>query len=310
MNKFLKAIRIIVIILIILIGVVFLGLKKIWNNIVTANMAPENYTSEVKTGGDIEATYLVTGHFEAKSITIDYPSDEDIKAITIWYPKELETSSEKYPVVLFVNGTGVGASRYSSVFEHMASWGFVAIGSEDPSSWEGEKSDKTIAYLLGENGNKDSIFYGKIDLENIGAIGHSQGGVGVYNTINNTKQKEIYKTAVALSPTQEEVADQVLHIPYDPSNTEIPVLMMSGTENDVISPDNMEKSYAKVTASKAMAVRIGASHGEMLYIADGYVTAWFMWHLQGDENASKAFIGENPESLTNTLYRNQQIQIK
>lgn len=287
-----------------------MGLKKIWNNIVTANMAPENYTSEVKTGGDIEATYLVTGHFEAKSITIDYPSDEDIKAITIWYPKELETSSEKYPVVLFVNGTGVGASRYSSVFEHMASWGFVAIGSEDPSSWEGEKSDKTIAYLLGENGNKDSIFYGKIDLENIGAIGHSQGGVGVYNTINNTKQKEIYKTAVALSPTQEEVADQVLHIPYDPSNTEIPVLMMSGTENDVISPDNMEKSYAKVTASKAMAVRIGASHGEMLYIADGYVTAWFMWHLQGDENASKAFIGENPESLTNTLYRNQQIQIK
>lgn len=288
----------------------FLGLKKIWNNIVTANMAPENYTSEVKTGGDIEATYLVTGHFEAKSITIDYPSDEDIKAITIWYPKELETSSEKYSVVLFVNGTGVGASRYSSVFEHMASWGFVAIGSEDPSSWEGEKSDKTIAYLLGENGNKDSIFYGKIDLENIGAIGHSQGGVGVYNTINNTKQKEIYKTAVALSPTQEEVADQVLHIPYDPSNTEIPVLMMSGTENDVISPNNMEKSYAKVTSSKAMAVRIGASHGEMLYIADGYVTAWFMWHLQGDENASKAFIGENPELLTNTLYRNQQIQIK
>ena len=288
----------------------FLGLKKIWNNIVTANMAPENYTSEVKTGGDIEATYLVTGHFEAKSITIDYPSDEDIKAITIWYPKELETSSEKYSVVLFVNGTGVGASRYSSVFEHMASWGFVAIGSEDPSSWEGEKSDKTIAYLLGENGNKDSIFYGKIDLENIGAIGHSQGGVGVYNTINNTKQKEIYKTAVALSPTQEEVADQVLHIPYDPSNTEIPVLMMSSTENDVISPNNMEKSYAKVTSSKAMAVRIGASHGEMLYIADGYVTAWFMWHLQGDENASKAFIGENPELLTNTLYRNQQIQIK
>lgn len=310
MNKFLKAILIIVIILIILIGVMFLGLKKIWNNIVTANMAPENYTSEVKTGGDIEATYLVTGHFEAKSITIDYPSDEDIKAITIWYPKELETSSEKYSVVLFVNGTGVGASRYSSVFEHMASWGFVAIGSEDPSSWEGEKSDKTIAYLLGENGNKDSIFYGKIDLENIGAIGHSQGGVGVYNTINNTKQKEIYKTAVALSPTQEEVADQVLHIPYDPSNTEIPVLMMSGTENDVISPNNMEKSYAKVTSSKAMAVRIGASHGEMLYIADGYVTAWFMWHLQGDENASKAFIGENPELLTNTLYRNQQIQIK
>ena len=37
--------------------------------------------------------------------------------------------------------------------------------------------------------------------------------------------------------------------------------------------------------------RIGAEHGQMLYIADGYVTAWFMWQLQGDEEASKAFIG-------------------
>lgn len=37
--------------------------------------------------------------------------------------------------------------------------------------------------------------------------------------------------------------------------------------------------------------RIGAEHGQMLYIADGYVTAWFMWQLQGDEEASKAFNG-------------------
>ncbi len=309
MKKVIKVILIILIIVVIFSVLAFFGLKKLWHNITTAQMAPDNYTVDVKTGGELETKYLASGTFETKTLVAEYPDDTDIGKITVWYPAELETGSGKYPVVLFVNGTGVGASRYAPVFQHMASWGFIAVGNEDPSSWEGKKADATLAWLLAENENKDSVLYGKADLENIGVIGHSQGGVGVYNTINTTEHKDLYKCAVALSPTQEEVAEQVLQIPYDPSKTSIPVLMLCGTENDVISPDNMEKSYAKVTAPKAMAVRIGANHGEMLYTADGYVTAWLMWQLQGDTYAAKAFTGETPELLTNPLYQNQQIEI-
>lgn len=53
----------------------------------------------------------------------------------------------------------------------------------------------------------------------------------------------------------------------------------------------------------------GQSHGEMLYSADGYVTAWFMWHLQNDTNAAKAFVGSNAEILNNPIYQNQNCQI-
>ncbi len=309
MKKAIKVILIILIIVVILSILAFLGLKKLWNNIITAQMAPDNYTSESKTGGEIEAKYLAGGGYETKSLVVEYTDDTGIGKITVWYPAELEADSGKYPVVLFVNGTGVGASRYAPVFRHMASWGFIAIGNEDPSSWEGKKADATLAWLLRENDDSNSMIHGKVDLENIGVVGHSQGGVGVYNTINATEHKDLYKCAVALSPTQEEVAEQVLQIPYDPSKTSIPVLMLCGTENDVITPDNMEKSYAKVTAPKAMAVRTGANHGEMLYAADGYVTAWFMWHLQSDTDAAKAFIGEAPELLTNPLYQNPHIEI-
>lgn len=42
----------------------------------------------------------------------------------------------------------------------------------------------------------------------------------------------------------------------------------------------------------------------MLYSADGYVTAWFMWQLQGDEEASKAFVGSDAEIVKNRLYQN------
>ena len=53
--------------------------------------------------------------------------------------------------------------------------------------------------------------------------------------------------------------------------------------------------------------RIGAEHGQMLYSADGYVTAWFMWQLQDNEEASKVFTGDNPEIMQNELYQDQKI---
>ena len=286
----------------------YLGLKWLWHNITTAQMAPDNYTTEVKTGGDIEAKYIANGKHETKNFEIDYPDNADMKKIEIWYPADMENSDTKYPVVLFVNGTGVGASRYKPVFEHLVSWGFIAIGNEDPSTWEGKKADATLDWLLKANKDENSIFYQKLDLDNIGVTGHSQGGVGVYNTINATEHKDLYKCAVSLSPTEEETA-VAIKIPYNPAQTAIPLFMLCGTNNDVISPENMTKSYEKVTSPKVMAVRKNAAHGDMLYAADGYVTAWFMWQLQGDTEAAKAFIGVKPEILNNELYQDQKINI-
>ena len=70
----------------------------------------------------------------------------------IHYPLELESKDHKYPVVVFVNGTGVYASKYPALFEHLASWGFIVIGNEDPSTCTGDSADGTLAYLL-----KDTI---------------------------------------------------------------------------------------------------------------------------------------------------------
>ncbi len=51
------------------------------------------------------------------------------------------------------------------------------------------------------------------------------------------------------------------------------------------------------------------THDDMLYKAEGYVTAWFMWQLQGDAEAAKAFTGDNPEIMQNNLYQDQKIDI-
>ncbi len=91
--------------------------------------------------------------------------------------------------------------------------------------------------------------------------------------------------------------------------------MIAGTGDDfetqlVIPIEKMILMYNKISSPKVMMRRIGAGHGQMLYSADGYVTAWFMWQLQGDEEAAKAFIGENVEIMNNSLYQDQKLDLK
>ena len=309
MRIFLKAISIIVAGMTVLTLLGCLGLRGLCPKIATAPMAPEHYATDMKTGGDVEAKYMRYGKHVIKYFETDYPENEDIKKIEIWYPADMEKSESKYPVALFLNGTGVGASRYKPVFEHLASWGFIAVGNEDPSTWEGKKADITLDWLLKANEDEKSLFYQKIDINNIGVTGHSQGGVGVYSAINATEHKDLYKCAVSLSPTGEKLA-AALKIPYNPALTEIPIFMLCSVKNDVISPKDMTLSYEKVTSTKVMAARKNADHGQMLYVADGYVTAWFMWRLQGDEEAAKAFVGDAPEIMTNPLYQDQKVSLQ
>ena len=306
MKKVGKVILIIVIILTILFALGYFGLKKLWKNILTAPMAPEKYIAEVTTGGDVEEKYMAAGSYEIGYFEADYAENADIKKIEIWYPEELEASSEKYPVVLFVNGTGVAASRYKPVFEHLASWGFIAIGNEDPSTREGKKADATLSWLLAANEDETSIFYHRIDTNNIGITGHSQGGVGVFHAINETEHKELYKCAVSLSPTQEDMAE-ALKMPYDSSKTAIPVMILAGAPNDVISLEGLNDMVKKISAGVVAARRSNTDHGQMLYSGDGYVTAWFMWQLRGDETAAAAFLGENAEILHNANWQDVMI---
>ncbi|MCD7860047.1 MAG: hypothetical protein LUH51_07810 [Firmicutes bacterium] len=205
-----------------------------------------------------------------------------------------------------VNGTGVPASKYPALLEHFASWGFIVIGNEQEFSWQGDGADASLDYLLHENENTSSVFYGKIDTENIGIVGHSQGGVGVFNATTTESHADLYKAAAALSPTSETVAGN-LNWSYDISAVSIPMLMITGTAefevNSVIPYEELCTMYAKLSGDKVMARRTGAAHERTLYKATGYVTAWFMWQLLGDKEAAKAFVGEDAEILNNELYQ-------
>ena len=252
------------------------------------------------------------GNYKVKNIKRD--GSEITKKYYIYYPEELKNNNKKYPVVVILNGTGVLPKKYKALFKHLASWGFVVIGNDDASTGFGKSADETMELIISENSNNNSIFYGKLDLDNIGITGHSQGGAGVFTAISIMEYKDKYKTAVALSPTHEETAHQ-FGWKYDLTKINIPTLMIAGTNGDfetqsVIPIEKMIEMYNKIPSSKVMLRRIGAEHGQMLYSADGYVTAWFMWQLQEDKEAEKAFIGDNPEISNNKLYQDVQLSVE
>ena len=272
---------------------------------------PENYQSKTPTGGEIEEKYLKNWEFAVETCSFD--AAKPMKKFIYYYPEEIKTSNKKYPVILYSTGTGVKGSSCYPLFKHWASYGFVVCANEDKSTWAVTSSNATLSYLMELNNDKKSIFYQKIDLENIGVTGHSQGGTSVFNVLTNVFHSDMIKTGVALSPAHEELCEQ-LEWPYDLTKITQPILIMAGTkgsfEIETVSPiAALNRMYDKITSPKCLARKTGYQHQQTSYIADGYVLAWFMWQLQNDAEAAQAFAGERPEIMNNELYQDQRIDI-
>ena len=124
----------------------------------------------------------------------------------------------------------------------------------------------------------------------------------MFNAGNEQPHGGSYTSAGGLSPTQENWAEAG-RIPYDPSQTAIPTLVLAGTHNDVMTPEGMGQLYGELAGPKAMALRADTGHGSMLYSGDGYVTAWLMYWLKGDREAGSAFFGPEAELLHNPMWQ-------
>lgn len=305
MKKMLKIMGIILLVIVVLIIILVIAISK-------RHFVPENYTETVKTGGEIEKKYLNMGKYD-----IDYYESlamMSFKKYEIYYPKDIKTMTNKIPVVIFVNGTGAVGSKYPELQKHMASWGFITVATEEEHAWSGFSAEMSIGFLEILNNNKvlvdkENIFYNKIDLDNVGITGHSQGGFGVVNAITNQNHKNNYKAAVVLSSNAQ--TNEGLQWKTDATLINIPTMIIGSTGNidkGLASLESLEKLYKQIpeNVTKVLARRNDADHGEMLYYGDGYVTAWFMYYLQGDEAAKGLF----EEMQNNELYQDVKVNNK
>ncbi len=304
----------------VLVGMAAVGAIQDWSRDVPSVTA--DYYAQTQTGGEIEEIYTAMGEYDVDYA--EYPAqDLLIKQYKIWYPSALAgEEGREWPIVVMANGTGVPASRYAPVFRHLASWGFVVIGNEMQNSWSGGASAGALDLLAELNEDPSSLFYHKLDLDNVGSAGHSQGAIGAINAVTAQPNGDSYK-ALYLASTPSSLYASTLEWAYDPALIDVPCFMTAGTglldAGEAGSPEvaeeaqevsisplwSQEENYGLIPDSvpKLRARRTGADHAEMLPWPDGYMTAWFMYWLQGDEAAGRAFFGPDAEIVHNPLWQ-------
>ena len=274
------------------------GCGKIFEAYNANHPSGSNKYYEMLTGlSEQESIYMKLGKYEVK--TYEETATGTLGTFRMWYPADAATSSKKYPVIVSNNGTGWPATKYPEWFKHMASWGFIVVGNDEGTSWNGDSAQATLEWLIKLNGTKGSVIYNKANLDKIGSIGHSQGGTGVENAITVQPSASMYKAAVMLASTYNGY-NAFLKWDADASKIKIPMMILVA-DSDGLTPlkdYNTLWNALPSNITKVAGRRKDCGHGDMLVYGDGYVTAWFLWHLQGNTAARNAI----KELKTNPSY--------
>lgn len=264
----------------------------------------ENFQNGYTYSSPLEKKYAQTGDYDVSHYTAQ-TTEPRIKEYSIWYPTTLTTNDTIWPVVLLANGTGVPASTYKLIFEHMASWGFIVAGNEDEWTADGLSVCITLDYILAENENPQSVLYHKVDTSRVGLAGHSQGGAATLAAAtlyaNHTHYKALCVQSAGGSFT-DSVPGQAA------SEIEAPLLMMAGTGNSdanlLCKLEAMQTSCDSVRTQPAMMGRlVGMEHGDVLKRGDAYTTAWMRYWLYEDQEAAQCFEGDSAEMFFNTAWQ-------
>ena len=214
--------------------------------------------------------------------------DVDYSLYTIFRPACFKPG-EKYPVITWANGTCGEVAGYSPLLTTIASYGYIIIASN--STWTATAPTNNVQlraldYAKALNEDPDSIFHDRLDLDHVGAMGHSQGAMATANADGDPRVKAVIFWNAGTS-------------------NEKPFLNVSG-ERDVFpsTPDSMASGVDAATQPGAWVYHHkvlqtgGGSTGHLVLMEqpDRVIElslAWWDWQLKGDEQAKKMFVGDD-----------------
>jgi pimeloyl-ACP methyl ester carboxylesterase len=211
------------------------------------------------------------------SVTVE-PGDA---AHTIYRPTDLGAGGLRHPVILWGNGTGGSPLDYDALLRHWASHGFVVAAANTPNAGSGQAMLAGATLLIDENGRPGSPYFQKIDVDHIGAAGHSQGGGGAIVAGADAR----VDTVVPIQPGPQGFVPSLRG----------PMFILAGQDDTIVSPSSVVFRYNRATQIPAVYGELaGADH--FVTVGDGggfrgMTTAWFRFWLMGDEQARGQFFG-------------------
>ena len=261
--------------------------------------------------------YSKTGKYKVSAFTFTVPENDF--TYKVWYPKDIKNMSKR-PIILYSNGTGSNYIKSPDTVTYLkkaASYGFVCLTNTDENTGVGTSMNAGMDALVEFNNKKSHRFYKKLNVNNVGLAGHSQGATCSINLASegNYENRKRFKAVYACSLPNPELAASVMqNCPYDASLVSIPTLLLSGTgvtDGTFICP--LETSVlpaVKKIKSDVFAARMkDVEHADSIMKMHPYMIAWFDYKLCGNKAAAKAFIGKSPELKTNKNWQDYKRKI-
>ena len=234
--------------------------------------------------------------------------DPSLEAHTIFAPQDLSPFGKKNPLPVLVWGNGACTN---SPWEHylflneIASHGFLVIATgyipmEDkpyrgPMSTSAQQIE-SIDWAIAQNADKDSPYYGRIDVDHIAAAGMSCGGL---QTLDNATDPRLTTIMICNSGLFINPGTAVPNMPMPEKERlqeiTVPVIYILGGPEDIAYENGMDDFHRLVNVP-AFAANYPVGHGGTYRQPHGGeftvpALAWLQWRLKGDQEAAKMFVG-------------------
>jgi hypothetical protein len=248
-----------------------------------------------------------TGPYSA--IMIQEPS---LPTHTVFRPQDLSKigANNKLPIIAWGNGACANSPwEHINFLSEVSSYGFlvVAIG---PMPQEGERGRgrseskqliDAIDWAIAQNNDSSSPYYNKIDIAKIAVSGMSCGGL---QTLEMAPDPRV-TTAVIYNSGVLGASGGVPGMPPlvkdDLKKLHTPTLYVLGGETDIAYENGMD-DFKRINHVPVFVANMDVGHGGTYSQPHGgefskVATAWYQWHLKGDEEAAKMFKGQ-PSGLS------------
>ena len=246
------------------------------------------------------------GTGEYKAIMISEPS---LATHTVFRPQDLSVfgKKSKLPVIAWGNGACANSPwEHINFLNEVASHGFlvIAIG---PMPAEGERGGgrsqssqltDAIDWAIAQNSDKNSPYYKKVDVENIAVSGMSCGGLQTLEMAPDPRVTTVVVCNSGVLPTPNGGMPGMPALEKeDLKKLHTPTLYLLGGETDIAYNNGMD-DYKRINHVPVFVANLDVGHGGTYREPHGgefakVATAWYLWQMKGDKEASKMFVGDD-----------------
>jgi GH35 family endo-1,4-beta-xylanase/enterochelin esterase-like enzyme len=240
-----------------------------------------------------------------------------LSGMTIYRPADLSVfgKEKKLPVLLWGNGACANTTEeHKNFLSEIASHGYIilGIGLLDELETRGEASRQrtrssqlleALDWVIAENKNSSSNFFGKVDTSKIAAMGMSCGGL---QAIEVSSDPRITTTVVCNSgvlPSPSPMPMMPALKKEDLKKLHGPVLYLMGGPSDIAYKNAMD-DYTRVDHIPIVMANLDVGHAGTYRKPHGgeyspVAIAWLDWHLKGKQDAANIFFGKEGSPLRN-----------